>query len=580
MRLFLLPAVASALANTVYPLPEYKFSWTADVTKSKLSVEIVLTPPAAKPSVGWVGFGIAGGGGGMLGGDVFTAYSTGASACKIQDRVLVTAKALPAEDTTSGGFSDWTLDSCSKVGNVLTVAASRALLTYDEHDLDFVSGPMTLLFAWSQTQPTSPYDLATHENNGGYTPKTMSLWGAQTPSLNLSALESDYDVVNNIMPDVPIAPGSSYTCVGFNITTKNNTATHAIVLDPIVVPGNVDFVHHMVIWLCSAPFNTTPFSCFSMPSNCRNMLFAWGKGGGPMVLPPITGISIGNSGRQYAVLQLHYNNPGNLQGLTDASGLAIYRTNQLRQQETGTFLFGTIGLPIPPKMSSYTLSGSCNESLSQNMLPSEGVTVYASFLHAHERGRRLWTSHLRNGQLIGTIGNNQNYDFNLQKVQSLPPTIVKRGDAFITYCNYDTSADENTTIWGENTENEMCFNFLYYYPILNASVSTTQCGTRNNPYGAGHPTATACSLIPGHPPVAYNVTNLAGVDINFLTGGNASCAAGFNGSAQFGCSGYGAPFTFAGCSRIRVAPTPEKSDLSSAPLYAVSLMGVLAVFAL
>jgi hypothetical protein len=554
----------------MYPLPEYKFSWTAE--QAKLTVEIVLTPPASKPNVGWVGFGIAGTGGGMLGSDVFTAYPTGTNTCELQDR-MATEKALPPLDTAKGGFSDWTVQSCSKVGSVFTVSASRPLMTFDEHDLDFVSGPMTLLFSWGQQAPTSPDTLTFHD--GAYTPRTVSLWGEQYPVFNASELPTDADALTFVMPDVPIANGTSYTCVGFNLTQLNNTATHAVVFDPVVVENNIPYVHHMVVYVCAVPYNSTPFECLSMPANCKQILFAWGKGGGPMVLPSVTGIGIGMPGRQYVVLQMHYNNQLNVQGLTDASGLSIYRTNQLRQYDTGTFLFGTIGISVPSLKSAVTLSGICNNSASQAMLPAAGVTVYASFLHAHERGRRIWTSVVRNGKVIATIGNNQNYDFNLQKVQLLSPVLLEQGDEFITYCTYNTSVDVNDIIWGETTSNEMCFNFLYYYPIINPNISTQQCGTRGNPIGAGRPGPTSCSLQPGHPPAAYNVSGLTVADTNFYTGGSISCSNGFQGSAVLGCSGFGAPFTFSGCTRLATTP---KADLSSASLHVVSFTAVLAVF--
>jgi hypothetical protein len=479
-------------------------------------------------------------------------------------------------DTASGGFSDWTLVSCSKVGNVFTVSASRPLVTFDEHDLDFVGGPMTLLFSWSQQTPSSPTSLAMHD--GGYTPLKVSLWGEQIIALNKSALPSDYDVLEFKMPNVPIGNSTSYTCVGFNITLKDNNATHAIVFEPLVAPENVDYVHHMAIWLCGTPYTGPPFSCFSMPTACKVMLYAWGKGGGPMVLPPETGMAIGTPGRQYVILQMHYTNEGLVGGLQDTSGLRIYRTNQLRQYETGTFLFGTIGVAVPGNMASVSLSGSCNNTETRRLLPPEGVTIYASFLHAHERGRRIWTNVVRNGKVISTIGNNQNYDFNLQTVQSLPRTVLQQDDELVTYCTYDTVGFGNVS-WGEESSQEMCFNFLYYYPILNPNVSTTQCGTRGNPVSAGLPGPTSCALQPGHPPAAYNLTSLVPADTNFYTGGSVSCAAGFRGTAALGCSGYGAPFTFSGCSRPPVNTGGD--DLSSAALHAVSITAIVtAVLAL
>jgi Copper type II ascorbate-dependent monooxygenase, C-terminal domain len=48
----------------------------------------------------------------------------------------------------------------------------------------------------------------------------------------------------------------------------------------------------------------------------------------------------------------------------------------------------------------------------------------------------------------------------------LPPggRQILPGDRLITTCGYDTSADSTTVTGGHATDNEMCFNFVEYYP--------------------------------------------------------------------------------------------------------------------
>ena len=142
-----------------------------------------------------------------------------------------------------------------------------------------------------------------------------------------------------------------------------------------------------------------------------------------MVLPKVTGVELGTPGRMFAALQMHYNNPDKVTGLVDASGVQIYRTNQIRQTQSGMFMMGTANLNLPAQRSVYTVGAICPAAGGTNLLPATGVTAYASFLHAHQRGRRMWTQLSRAGTVIATIGNNQNYDFNLQKVQSLFPAV-------------------------------------------------------------------------------------------------------------------------------------------------------------
>jgi len=283
-----------------------------------------------------------------------------------------------------------------------------------------------------------------------------------------------------------------------------------------------------------------------MPSVCTSLLYAWGKGGNAFVLPPVTGVEIGSPNRTWVVLQMHFNNLNNDVVANDTSGIAIYRTNQIRKYYSGMFMFGTTNINLPAGKSAYTISGDCPPLLT-SLVPAPGVTIYASFLHAHQRGRRIWTNQIRGGNIIGTMGDNQNYDFNLQKVQTLSPfASLQPGDDIMTFCTYDTSNDTGPVIFGETTQNEMCFNFAAYYPII-GNTPTYPC---NVPTDADTtPSATSCALLPGQPSAAYTVSGLTKADVTFWTGGTATCAPGFKGTAVLGCAGYGAPFTFTGCVR-------------------------------
>jgi Copper type II ascorbate-dependent monooxygenase, C-terminal domain len=53
------------------------------------------------------------------------------------------------------------------------------------------------------------------------------------------------------------------------------------------------------------------------------------------------------------------------------------------------------------------------------------------------------------------------------------------GDRLITTCGYDTSAETTTVAGGLATSNEMCFNFIEYYP---ATTSFFYC--QSGKYGS------------------------------------------------------------------------------------------------
>jgi hypothetical protein len=289
------------------------------------------------------------------------------------------------------------------------------------------------------------------------------------------------------------------------------------------------------------------------------MFYAWGKGGGPFVFPAITGVEIGSTGRMYAALQVHYNNPTNVTGLIDRSGVNVYRTNQVRVTQAGLFVFGTVNFTLLPQIPEYSVSGSCPSASTNAAIPAAGVTTISSFMHAHQRGRRMWTEVWRNGVKVNTLGDNQNYDYNLQKVVGLSPFVqLKKNDTVTTYCTYDTTKDTQNVTHGELTSNEMCFNFVYYYPLI-GTAPLIACG----PVNSHSPTIEMCSLLPNHPPPAYNFTDWTVANVLFKKGGNVTCKPGFMGTAVLGCAGFGAPYTFSGCVRAPVTQGPTTHSPST-----------------
>ena len=64
------------------------------------------------------------------------------------------------------------------------------------------------------------------------------------------------------------------------------------------------------------------------------------------------------------------------------------------------------------------------------------------------------------------MNHNIYYDFNLQEYTVFdPPHKILPNDALVTYCVYNTMDRNYTTHLGLATTEEMCFNFLAYYPL-------------------------------------------------------------------------------------------------------------------
>jgi hypothetical protein len=70
---------------------------------------------------------------------------------------------------------------------------------------------------------------------------------------------------------------------------------------------------------------------------------------------------------------------------------------------------------------------------------------------------------LRGGQVIKTL-RDEPFNFEEQVSTSLPePLELKTGDVVRTICSFNNDTGKTVT-FGENTGNEMCFNFSTYYP--------------------------------------------------------------------------------------------------------------------
>ncbi len=178
-------------------------------------------------------------------------------------------------------------------------------------------------------------------------------------------------------------------------------------------------------------------------------------------------------------LEIHYNIP-DLDNLppdtTDNSGVEICTTTELRPNNASSIVLGDFQLNIPPNTANHDETGVCSET-STSLLPNP-INVFASFPHMHLFGRQIWTDQIRGGQSIASLGEDLNFDFNLQRLH-LEDAVIEPGDRLETHCVYDTTtcdalkAQYNLNIdcnqpvtFGEGTTDEMCLNFMYYWPAL------------------------------------------------------------------------------------------------------------------
>lgn len=255
-----------------------------------------------------------------------------------------------------------------------------------------------------------------------------------------------------------------YSC--FSFTFEVDKLHHIIGFQPVVTNP---LIHHYVLSIADGEVERDPNdSCFEWPAS---ILWAWAPGIEDTMLPPEAGFLIGDAegGQHTFILQVHYNDPL-LQGITDNDGLDVLITPTLRPNAAGIFSQGDIHtISIPPGQAAYPHVATCGEALTQGLLSHE-INVFSSFLHAHEIGAAITTEVFRDDMLVGSIVKDP-FDFNMQSFQPTDVTIAP-GDRITTTCVYDSTGRGSQTSGGVASDEEMCINFLMYYP----AVASEKCG--------------------------------------------------------------------------------------------------------
>ncbi len=283
--------------------------------------------------------------------------------------------------------------------------------------------------------------------SGGVVPDDAETW----------ELRTDYT------PLFPIE--TYYSCFSFSVPVDQ--LYHIIGFEPVVTSP---IVHHYVLSAADGPTNYDPnIPCVEWP---EKIIWAWAPGMPAQYLPQEAGFLAGHTGDTVNfVLQVHYNNPL-LTDFTDTGGIDVIVTPTLREHRAGVFSQGDIGsISIPAGMSAYEHTATCSGAETSSLF-TDPIHVFASFLHAHEIGAAIRSEVHRDGNLVGVIAEEDPFDFNYQKFLEADVEI-QPGDQIDTICTYDSSGQGGTTNGGPASDEEMCINFMMYYPWTEAET----CGS-------------------------------------------------------------------------------------------------------
>lgn len=109
-------------------------------------------------------------------------------------------------------------------------------------------------------------------------------------------------------------------------------------------------------------------------------------------------------GRAFVVVESHYDNPEDIVGNVDSSGVRLYYTNTMRDNDAGSLL---IGDSVVDRLGNVVLS----DFVYQHTCPSgctekfkEPINIFGSTLHMHTVGREIYTNKFsKNGTFIENI---------------------------------------------------------------------------------------------------------------------------------------------------------------------------------
>jgi hypothetical protein len=263
--------------------------------------------------------------------------------------------------------------------------------------------------------------------------------------------------------DQPITPthawpvtedhNDEYVCYGIDITTSQKR--QAIAIAPRVQNHRV--VHHLDLFQAPESFSREPQACSPFAASTWRMVYAWAPGGRNMILPPEAGFPL--EGTTHYVVQVHYANPNHLTGETDASGVDVCTTDQLRPNDADVMAFGSQHFTIQPRAS---LDLTCSFS------PPAGtpaVRFFAMMPHMHNYGQAIMsTLYPSDGSNPVDLGTQPHWDINNQTWFSINAT-AHAGDRIATRCQWANTTD-NAVSFGDSSADEMCYGYAMYYPRI------------------------------------------------------------------------------------------------------------------
>jgi len=116
----------------------------------------------------------------------------------------------------------------------------------------------------------------------------------------------------------------------------------------------------------------------------------------------------------------------------------------------------------------------CEVECTEDNYTIPSVQAFASNVHAHQKGIAIKMRHIRDGVELEPLAWNEHYDFNFQQGTTFQEEVtIYPGDLFIVECTYDTTGEDDMTLFAESTSDEMCSGGVSIYPVPDWDIGCT-----------------------------------------------------------------------------------------------------------
>lgn len=271
------------------------------------------------------------------------------------------------------------------------------------------------------------------------------------------------------------------------------------------VPGQVEIVHHMVIYVIpphqahlvdsyDAEHEGVGYPCYGGPSPLgaamqindilqSRFLANWGPGSEGVTFPANSGIKIDPGSR--LVLQMHYYS-GAGKVVPDVSAVELKTTRSVEREgyyipwADLQWIADLESMKIPAGEENVTVSytGKIDRSpitaiFAAGVRFPEGASIHGVLPHMHQLGRRITITLNHGDGTDQTLVNVPSWDFNWQREYHFKePVFYGTDDEITVECVFDNTAEWRAqrgfkdptpvdTTWGEGTSDEMCVSLLY-----------------------------------------------------------------------------------------------------------------------